>query len=159
MKGRLLPGRVSLSLRHLGWRRSVLGWRRRLEENRGDAVRFGGIHLHSHPEALPACTRLCDHDKPDIGRFLYFLEIEAPKLVPHLDCLIDEVRASALGHGFCYEGLNGGAVAAFKRSEPGLELLGCRRIGKREMGFPCRSLGQERPSSHCEGCECRHPSR
>ena len=118
MKGRLRPGRLNLSLRHLRWRRSVLGSRCRLEENRGDSVRFGGIHLHCHPQALPAQTRLRDRDKPDIRRFLYFLEIETPKLVPHLNCLIGEVRASALGHGFCREGLNGGPVAAFERSEP-----------------------------------------
>ena len=118
MKGRLLPGRLHLSLRHLGWRRRVLCWRCRLEENRGDAVRFCGIHLHSHPEALPARTRPGDRDKPDIRRFLYFLEIETPKLVPHLNGLIGEVRASALGHGFGYEGLNGSPVAAFERSEP-----------------------------------------
>ena len=77
---------------------------------------FGGIHLHSHPQAFSARACLRDHHKPDIGRLLDSLEIEAAKLIPHLYSLIGKVRASPFGHRFCYEGLNGGSVAAVERS-------------------------------------------
>ncbi len=91
----------------------------------------------------PPRTRLCDSDKPDIRRLLYFLEVEAAKLTPHLNCLVGEVRSSAFGHGFRHEGLNSGPIAAVERSQPRLELPGSRRVWKREMGLRCGRLGRE----------------